>query len=73
MVIDLLSNDTDPEGDVIAVDGIVQPTYGRVFDNNDGTVLYRPDFDFSGTDTFKYWVTDHFGNFSEATVTVIVN
>ena len=41
-------------------------------DNGDGTVTYRPDFDFTGTDSFKYWVTDGQGNFTPATVTVQV-
>lgn len=70
--INLTSNDSDPDGDTIRVDGIVQPQHGVVFDNGDGTVTYRPDFDFIGTDTFKYWVTDGFGNFSPAVVRVTV-
>jgi hypothetical protein len=72
VVIDLLANDSDPDGDALEVDGIVQPTYGRVFDNGDGTVTYRPDFDFSGSDSFTYWVTDNQGNFTPATVSVEV-
>jgi hypothetical protein len=72
VIINVLQNDSDPEDDVIYVDGITQPTYGKVFDNSDGTITYHPDFDFIGTDTFKYWVTDKFGNFSPATVTVEV-
>ena len=73
VVIDLLANDTDPDGDAIRVDGIVQPTHGKVFDNGDGTVTYRPDFGFSGVDEFKYWTTDGFGNFTPAVVTVEVD
>jgi len=72
VVVDLLVNDSDADFDVIVVDGITQPTNGRVYDNKDGTVTYHPDFDFIGVDTFKYWVTDYFGNFTPATVTVTV-
>ena len=35
-------------------------------------VTYRPDFDYTGTDMFQYWVTDGFGNFSPAQVVVDV-
>jgi len=72
VVIDLLGNDSAPDGDPIFVDGIVQPRNGKVFDNRDGTVTYVPDTDFSGVDRFKYWVTDRFGNFTPATATVDV-
>lgn len=72
IVIDLLQNDSDPDGDAVWIDGIVQPDYGRVFDNGDGTVTYRPYLDFQGTESFKYWVTDGFGAFTEAWVTVDV-
>jgi Ca2+-binding RTX toxin-like protein len=72
LIIDLLANDTDSDGDAIALDGIVQPAHGQVFNNGDGTVTYRPDFDYTGTDMFQYWVTDGFGNFSPAQVVVDV-
>ncbi|MEM8976999.1 MAG: lectin-like protein, partial [Pseudomonadota bacterium] len=72
-VIDLLANQSDPDGDTLSIDGIVQPTHGRVFDNGDGTITYRPDFDFAGTDSFKYWVTDGQGNYTPAIVNIEVN
>lgn len=72
LMIDLISNDVDPDGDAIWIDGVTQPKYGRVFDNGDGTATYRPDFDFRGEDSFKYWVTDGFGNFSEAWTNVLI-
>ncbi|MFK7945810.1 MAG: G8 domain-containing protein, partial [Paracoccaceae bacterium] len=72
IVIDLLANDSDPDSDAIHIDGIVQPVHGRVFDNGDGTVTYRPDFDFTGTTSFKYWVTDTFGNYTPTVATVTV-
>ncbi|MEN1729649.1 MAG: cadherin-like domain-containing protein, partial [Pseudomonadota bacterium] len=71
--IDLLANDSDPEGDSLVVDGIVQPSHGMVFDNGDGTVTYRPDFDFEGTDRFSYWASDDQGHFVPATVIVRVS
>jgi hypothetical protein len=72
LIIDLIANDSDPDGDAISIDGIVQPDHGQVFDNGDGTVTYRPDIDFTGADAFQYWVTDGFGNFTPTQVMVDV-
>jgi hypothetical protein len=70
--IDLLQNDSDPDGDALLIDGIVQPRHGQVVDNGDGSVTYQPDFDFSGVDRFRYWATDDHGNYNPADVTVTV-
>ncbi len=72
VTIDVLANDRDEDGDTIRVDGLVQPEHGWVSDQGDGTILYRPDFGFSGEDIFHYWVTDGYGEFVKASVTVTV-
>ena len=72
-MIDLLANDSDADGDSLSIDGLVQPLHGQVFDNGDGTVLYRPDFGFVGEDRFRYWATDHHGSFVPAEVIVQVS
>lgn len=72
LIINLLNNDSDPESDVLSIDGLIQPSHGRVFDNLDGTVTYISDFDFTGADQFSYWVTDQHGNYSPADVYVNV-
>lgn len=73
VAINLLANDRDPEGGAIRVDGFVQPRYGDVLPGADGrSVLYMPDLDFTGTDTFFYWAADNAGNFTRASVTVTV-
>jgi G8 domain/Bacterial Ig domain len=64
--ISLLQKASDPEGDVVYVDGITQPRYGDILDNGDGTVIYRPDIDFSGVDTFTFWLTNGYGKFTRA-------
>ncbi|MEM9529921.1 MAG: Ig-like domain-containing protein [Pseudomonadota bacterium] len=69
----LTGNDSDPESDPLTIDGLTPPVHGLVFDNGDGSVLYRPDYDFVGTDRFRYWATDGQGNFSPAEVVVTVN
>jgi hypothetical protein len=71
--INVLVNDSDPDSDALIVDGIVQPRHGLVFDNGDGTLTYRPDFDFEGTDRFRYWASDGQGHFTPAEVVVVVS
>jgi hypothetical protein len=72
LLINVLANDVDPNGYPLFVDGITQPTHGTVKDNLDGTLTYQPDDEFTGTESFKYWITDHNGKFTGATVTVNV-
>lgn len=71
--INLISNDSDPEGDRLSIDGIVQPRNGMVFLDNNNTVTYRPLPNHTGNDSFEYWATDNQGNFSKASVTVTTN
>jgi hypothetical protein len=70
--IDLLTNDSDPENDPLRVDGIVQPQHGMVYQNANNTVDYVADFDYIGSDSFYYWVTDNNGNYSVADVQINV-
>ena len=70
--LNLLQNDSDPEFDILSIDGIVQPQHGRVFLNQDNSIDYIPDYDFVGADTFSYWATDGNGNYSPAQVTINV-
>ena len=72
-LIDLLAFASDPDGDEVWVDGLIQPLNGKVFVQSDGTALYRPDIDFTGTDSFDYWVTDGFGVYTRATAIVTVD
>lgn len=72
IVIDVLSNDFDPDGDRLQVDGFVQPTHGAVYQNDDGTLTYAPDPNYTGTDEFWYWVEDEHGNFAKSQVQVTV-
>ena len=54
VVISVLQNDTDPDGDTLTVGTVGAAAHGTVTDNGDGTVTYRPAEGFSGTDTFTY-------------------
>ncbi len=68
----VLDNDEDPDGDDIRLDGFSQPRHGQAFLQGDDTILYRPDFDYTGEDVIKYWVTDDQGNYSPAYIAINV-
>lgn len=71
VTVDVLGNDTDADGDTLTVDSVVQPDSGAVT-NNENNVIYIPDDDFHGTDTFTYSVADGRGGSDSATVTITV-
>ncbi len=70
--INVLANDTDPDGDTLTVLDVSVPANGTASINPDGTVQYVPDNDFRGVDTFTYTVGDGHGGTDVATVTVDV-
>ena len=72
VIIDVLSNDSDPDGDTPALDSVAQPSNGSVVINPDGTVTYRPASNFNGIDSFSYIVGDGQGATDTAIVTVTV-
>jgi len=76
VTIDVLANDSDPEGALDATSVTIRTPAGSggTSVNGDGTVTYTPDTGFSGNDSFGYTVFDTAGAESnEATVTVAVN
>ncbi|WP_283611414.1 Ig-like domain-containing protein, partial [Mycolicibacterium poriferae] len=54
----VLSNDTDPDGDTITATVVLAANHGDVQLSSDGSFTYTPDTDFSGTDTFSYVASD---------------
>ena len=72
VVISVLANDTDADGDPLAVGSAGQGANGTVA-NNGGSVTYTPAPGFSGTDSFTYTATDGQASSNSATVTVTVD
>jgi VCBS repeat-containing protein len=71
----VLANDTDPEGQAIAVADprpVSGPFHGSLTLNPDGSFTYTPDPDYSGPDTFTYGATDGDLTSTAATVTITV-
>ncbi|WP_370074047.1 beta strand repeat-containing protein [Salipiger bermudensis] len=81
MGIDVLDNDSDPDGDTLYIDSVTQGSNGTVTtddnltpgDPSDDTVVYTPDAGFTGTDSFTYTIRDGNGGTATATVTMDVN
>ena len=71
VLIEVLTNDTDPEGDAIAIVQVGNPSNGTVSASGTG-ILYQPNDGFTGTDEFTYTITDGFGNTATATVTITI-
>ena len=73
VIIDVLANDTDPDGDSITLKSVTNGTYGSVSINAGGdTVTYTPNNGFTGEDNFTYINNDGTADSNEATVTVTV-
>jgi large repetitive protein len=70
VVIGVLANDSDPDGDTITVTSATDPSHGTVIINPNGTITFTPDAGFTGIDTFTYTLTDANGASVTATVTV---
>ena len=72
VLVAVAGNDTDPDGDVLALIATTAPAHGRVDRHSDGTLTYTPATGFSGIDTFGYTVADPGGLSASALVTITV-
>jgi large repetitive protein len=66
-----LANDTDANGDTLAVTAVTQPANGTVTFTATG-VSYTPNANFNGTNSFTYTISDGQGGTDTATVAVTV-
>ena len=69
VVIPVLRNDSDAQGDALSVTAVTDPANGSATRNEDDTITYAPNAGFEGADAFSYTVSD--GEL-EATATVTV-
>ncbi|MDE2661717.1 MAG: tandem-95 repeat protein, partial [Gemmatimonadota bacterium] len=72
VTVDVLANDTDPEGDRLHVRSITAAAHGTTRLVSGGVVLYTPEADFNGTDSFGYVASDGRGLRDTATVALTV-
>jgi len=71
VTVNVLSNDSDPEGDVLTVNSTTQGVSGSVT-HNGSSVNYTPDAGFIGNDSFTYSIDDGFGGTASSTVSITV-
>ena len=71
VIISVLANDNDPDGDPLTVTSATSPD-GTVVINPDGTITFTPALNFNGSTTITYAISDGNGGTSTATVDVTV-
>ena len=67
-----VANDVDLDGDALVITGTTNASHGSVTVNADKTILYTPDDDYFGPDSFTYTINDGNGGASTATVNIEV-
>jgi len=75
VVIDVLANDIDPDGDPLTAALVGSPAHGTLTPNPDGTFTYTPGPGYAGQDGFTYYATDGQAGaeFTQTTVSITVN
>lgn len=72
VTIDVIVNDTDPEGNALTVTAVTTPTKGTAVISGN-KVVYTPAAGKTGDDTFTYTISDGNGNTATASITVTIN
>jgi large repetitive protein len=74
VTLNVLTNDTDPDGNPATPIQIVNATAtnGTATINSDGTINFTPNPDFNGTATVTYRISDGLGGFSTAIATIVI-
>jgi len=71
--VNVLANDTEPDGDTLSVVSVTQGANGTVSINPNKTVHYAPALNFFGSDSFTYTIDDGHGGQATATVNLTIN
>ena len=69
----VLANDSDPNLDPLTASLVTSPGKGTVSLAPNGQFIYTPEPDFTGTDVFRYEVSDGQGGFAQANVSIFVD
>ncbi|MEO8497508.1 MAG: cadherin-like domain-containing protein [Planctomycetota bacterium] len=70
-MIDVLANDSDPDGDLLSLQSVTQGSHGTVIQVGN-QVRYTPSSNYTGTDAFTYSITDGQGGSDTATVSITI-
>jgi hypothetical protein len=72
VTIDVLANDSDPDGHRLTLAGAGIPEHGHAAINPDGTITYTPEKWYAGSDTFTYTIIDRYGGVATSSVSVTI-
>ncbi|MCL4874213.1 tandem-95 repeat protein [bacterium] len=72
VVINVLANDSDIDGDALTASSLAGPQNGTALINPDQTITYTPLQGFTGVDSFTYRAYDGAAESNDATVTITV-
>ena len=72
VVVNVLANDSDLDGNNLAITSVTQGAHGNATSNGGTNVTYRPDAGFKGADGFAYVITDGRGGLATNSVSVNV-
>jgi uncharacterized repeat protein (TIGR01451 family) len=72
VVIDVLANDSDPDGDALTVVGHTDPSHGSVDCSLGSSCTYTPASGYEGPDSFTYTISDGKDVSAPATVSITV-
>ena len=72
VTVNVLANDTDPDGDTVTVSGAGTPANGTAVVNGNGSITYTPAAGYNGPDSFSYTVRDGKGGTDTANVAITV-
>ncbi|HEY6172912.1 MAG TPA: Ig-like domain-containing protein, partial [Kofleriaceae bacterium] len=70
--VDVLANDSDPDGDALTATIVVPPVAGTA-DISGGVITYSPADNYNGSDQIGYQISDGHGNTATATVHITIN
>jgi large repetitive protein len=70
--VDVVANDSDVDGDALAITAISQPTHGSAAIVDATHVSYTPDPHYNGPDAFSYTISDGNGGEAGAAISVTV-
>lgn len=70
--VDVLANDMEVDGEKLTINSVTNPSHGIATITTSGQILYAPDADYQGTDSFTYSVSDPTGLTATARVTLDV-
>jgi VCBS repeat-containing protein len=63
---------SDPDNDPLVFSVIVEPTFGSLILNSDGSYIYKPSAEFTGTDSFTYAVSDGQVSNVSGTINIVI-